>query len=129
MQFDLVTILFSLKACGSLGSIDKGREIHNRLVKIGLDSMPVTINALMDMYVQCGELEEAYVMLFDASPIRDVVSWNLLITTFTEYDFDVGLNHLEAMQTECIAPNAVTLACILKHCVNEDMGKIYIWKL
>ncbi len=123
VQFDPVTILFSLKACGCLGSTDKGREIHNQLVKTGLDSMPVTINALMDMYVQCGELEEAYIM-FDASPIRDVVSWNLLITTSAEYDFDeLGLNHLEAMQTECIAPNAVTFACTLKHCVIEDMGK------
>ena len=116
VTFDPVTILCSLKAYGRLGFIDKGREIHIQLVKLGLDSTSIIGNGLMDMYVQHGDLEEA-LKVFNESSVRDVVSWNLLITAYAEYGFhELARNQLEEMQTEFIAPNAVTFACILKCC-------------
>ena len=40
-------------------------------------------NALVDMYAKCGELEKAQKAFSDLS-VRDVISWNALISGYAE---------------------------------------------
>eukprot|EP00250_Pteridium_aquilinum_P004821 c15019_g1_i1 orf=717-1295(+) len=53
IYLDDVTFLCSLKACASVGVIDKGWKIHSMVVKSGLERQPLIGNTLVDMYAKC----------------------------------------------------------------------------
>ena len=111
-----VTFICILKACG----INEGKQIHEEIVSRGLllGENIVLTNALLDMYVRCGYLSNAYEVL-EQLPCRNVVSWNTLIGGYAKYGLceDV-INCLGYMQNEGISPNAVTFIGILKACCN-----------
>ncbi|XP_051142986.1 pentatricopeptide repeat-containing protein At4g14170-like [Andrographis paniculata] len=77
-----VTITNILPACARLGSLQHGREIHARSMKLTLASDLFVSNALIDMYAKCGRLDLART-IFDGSP-RDEVSYNTLIMGYAQ---------------------------------------------
>ena len=55
-----ITFVSLLKACGSVGAVEKGIEIHNEIMSKRLLEGNIELgNALVDMYAKCGELEKA----------------------------------------------------------------------
>eukprot|EP00250_Pteridium_aquilinum_P035280 c9067_g1_i1 orf=372-1232(+) len=85
MQFDNVTpdaltIVCGLKACGSVGAVEKGQDIHAETERHGFFKRDIVVgNTLVDMYVKFGLLSTAR-QVFDSLVGRNVVSWNALIT-------------------------------------------------
>ena len=74
-------------------------------------------NALVDMYAICGKLEKAQKTVNDLS-VRDVVSWNALISGYAEK----ALDSLKKMQLEGqIMPDAVTFLCVLNACSHSGL--------
>ena len=112
-----VTLLCSLKACSSIGAIDKGIEMHTQIVREGLHEKYSSIaNALVDMYAKCGLLCEAQHVLQGLSS-RDTISWSALITGYAQEGHGhEALNCFEGMQNEGLSPNAITFICLLKAC-------------
>lgn len=66
------------KAYSQLGLAYDGAQLHNRIIKQGLQSDPFTRNSIISMYANCGFLSEAH-MLFDEGGDLDVVAWNSMI--------------------------------------------------
>lgn len=132
MQFegitpDAVTILCSLKACGSVGAIERGKEIHAEIERKSLLQVDVAVgNTLVDMYVKCESLAMAQ-EVFNKLPARDVVSWTSLIAGYAEYgDTEEALKCFEQMRGEGISPDAVALVCGLRACgtkLDEDINQ------
>ena len=114
---DAMTFTCILKACGSMGAAETGKEIHADIVKEGLlvhDS--VLGNALVDMYAKCGALAMAQ-QVFDEISIRDIVSWTSLISGYGRHGLgEETLNCFQRMQLEGLYPNAVTFVCLLQTC-------------
>ena len=55
-----ITFTCILKACGGIGAINKGKQIHYRVLSERLLEKDVVVgSALVDMYVKCGVLGEA----------------------------------------------------------------------
>ncbi|KAL7000858.1 hypothetical protein U1Q18_002008 [Sarracenia purpurea var. burkii] len=54
---DKYTFPFVLKACGRLGLMEKGLEIHCSSAKLGFEFDVFVQNALISMYFQCGSVE------------------------------------------------------------------------
>jgi pentatricopeptide repeat protein len=50
-----VTYMCCLKACGSIGTLTKGKRLHIDITKRGLETNPFICNALVDMYAECGK--------------------------------------------------------------------------
>jgi pentatricopeptide repeat protein len=120
-----VTLMSILKSCSTLGSTEKGREIHAEIEAKGLLKSNLSLgNALIDMYGKCGFLREAQ-KIFDDLLVRDVVSWTALITGYTEHNCgEEALKYFEQMQFQGIPPNVVTFSCSLKACTCvKDVGK------
>ena len=52
---DMVTFICILKACGSTGAIEKGKQIHHVIYSKGFLEKDIMLGtALVDMYVKCG---------------------------------------------------------------------------
>ena len=97
---DLVTFTCIFNACGSTGSIDKGKSLHDEIVMIGglLEKSVILGNALVDMYAKCCLLAKAQEVLIGL-PIRDVISWNSVIVGYAQQgQGEEALNCFEEMQ-------------------------------
>ena len=122
-----VTFVCILKACGNVGAIEKGKQIHDEIIERDLLEKHVALsNALVDMYAKCGMLSEAERVL-EEIPDRSVVSWSALIAGYIQAgQCHEALNCFKQMQREVVSPNEVTFACILKACATTgsmDKGK------
>ncbi|KAI5064660.1 hypothetical protein GOP47_0021330 [Adiantum capillus-veneris] len=121
MEFDgvlpsPVTYVCCLAACGNLGFISQGQEIHGRTVKEGVDVESHVGSALIDMYARFGLLSEAK-EAFQKLRARDAVSWTSLITAYADAGLaDESLDCLEQMMSEGVTPDSITYCCCLKAC-------------
>ena len=129
MQFEghypsAFTFTCVVKACGNIGATSKGQQMHADIERGGLLDTDLYVgDALMDMYLKCGFLPEAY-QVFCRFPVWDVVSWNTLVAGCVEYDFcENVIEYLNQMQDEGISPNAFTYVCCLKACGKKGFIK------
>ena len=112
-----VTFLSILKACGSIGSLEKGEEMHGHVIKEGLLGKDILLgSAVVDMYTKCGAMSKAQ-EVFDQLPIQDVVCWNALISGYAQHGpGEKALSCLDRMQRQGVSTDVVTFVCILKAC-------------
>eukprot|EP00250_Pteridium_aquilinum_P022128 c25307_g7_i3 orf=145-840(+) len=96
-----VTYACILKACGTMGAADKGKQIHDEIVRQGLLQNDIVLgNALVDMYAKCGALAKAQCVLEELH-FRDVVSWTTLIAGYAQLgQGEQTLNCFDWMQRE-----------------------------
>eukprot|EP00250_Pteridium_aquilinum_P013889 c21637_g1_i2 orf=1129-4512(+) len=115
---DAITYVSSLKACGSVGATETGKELHADIKRAGLESNLFVGSALVDMHAKCGALSVAQ-EVFDKLQVQDVVVWNTLITGYAQHAFVKKAFHcFEQMQLQAVLPNAATYVRVLKACVS-----------
>ncbi|XP_057828703.2 pentatricopeptide repeat-containing protein At2g27610 [Cryptomeria japonica] len=72
-----------LKACASIGSFQRGKEVHAYVVKSGFESDVFVATSLVDMYAKCSSPEDASKIFYEM-PERNVVSWNAMIAGYVQ---------------------------------------------
>ncbi|KAJ8752165.1 hypothetical protein K2173_003773 [Erythroxylum novogranatense] len=77
------TFSFLLSSCASLSDSKLGSSFHGQVVKLGWEYYDFVLNGLVHLYANCGSLHLAR-QLFDASHIRDVVTWTALISGYVK---------------------------------------------
>lgn len=123
---DVYTFPCVLRTCGGMEDIRRGREIHVHVVRFGFESDVDVVNALITMYVKCGDLGSAR-MLFDGMPKRDRISWNAMIAGYFENgEFLEGLRSFLLMQELCIDPDLMTMTSVISAC--EVLGDVRLGK-
>ncbi|MBA0807105.1 hypothetical protein Gohar_022929 [Gossypium harknessii] len=111
-----VTVTGFLPACGLTGSIEKGREIHCLIYRLGLDANVFIASALIDMYSKCGSVKDAR-NVFDNVPRKNAASWNALIGCYGKHGMvESAITMFERMQEEGVQVNDATLTCVLSAC-------------
>eukprot|EP01018_Ginkgo_biloba_P028363 Gb_34253 [translate_table: standard] len=83
VQPDQFTFASVLPACANLAALERGKEVHESIIRNGFQSDVFVGSALVDMYVKCGGLENARTV-FDKMSERDVVSWNAMISGYAQ---------------------------------------------
>ena len=120
---DSVTFTCVLKCCAKVRCLDKGEEIHDRIIDIGLlekDAMLGT--ALVDMYAKCGQFARAEKVLKEL-PVRDLVTWSALIAGYAQQGFArEALSCLEQIESEGLSPDNVTFLCVLSACGHSGLS-------
>lgn len=102
-----------LKACSGLDNLRVGLQVHDAIVKVGLDSNLFIGNALVAMYGKCGCLREARKVL-DQMPERDVVSWNSMVAGYAQSgQFHDALEICREMDSLKLNHDAGTMASLL----------------
>lgn len=107
------TFPFVLKACSSLLALDEGKEIHEYVKRIGLESDLFVSTALIDMYMKCGCLDESCAV-FDVMPTKDIVAWNAMVAGFALHGMsEDSIGFVLEMQNAGQRPNRSTVVSVL----------------
>ncbi|GLT68319.1 hypothetical protein SLA2020_405650 [Shorea laevis] len=118
---DGITMVCILPACGSLASLERGREIHGYTLRNGYSSDLYVANALVAMYVKCGELVFGR-LLFDMIPFKDLVSWTVMIAGYGMHGFgNEAIAAFNKMREAGIKPDVVSFTSILYACSHSGL--------
>jgi pentatricopeptide repeat protein len=116
-----VTVTGLLPACGLMGSIERGREIHGLIYRMGLYINVFVASAVIDMYSKCGSVRNAR-SVFDRIPVKNIASWNAMIGCYGKHGMvDLSIQLFERMQEEGMQANEVTFICILSACSHSGL--------
>uniref|UniRef100_A0A2N9FL89 Pentacotripeptide-repeat region of PRORP domain-containing protein n=1 Tax=Fagus sylvatica TaxID=28930 RepID=A0A2N9FL89_FAGSY len=117
-------LIFALKSCSSISYC---RAIHARVFKSVNYSDGFIGDQLVSAYSKFGVAEDAQ-KLFDEMPNKDVVSWNSLISGFSQRGcISKCLSALFRMKFEMgMKPNEVTLISVISAC--SDIGALDVGK-
>lgn len=112
----IYTFSCALKACSSIEDIHEGTQIHNEIVKIGLESDLIVGNALICMYTTCKRLYDAHFVFVGLSK-KTIVSWGTMIAGYALHGHGLSALHLFMdMQHASMKPNRAIYLYILKAC-------------
>lgn len=110
------TFVSLLKACSMLRDLDKGKQIHAEIVRLGYETDLFVGTCLIDMYGKCGSIEDAQ-NVFSELPQRDVMSWNAIIAAYAEKkQAQEAFKIYIRMQDEGVYPDSRTFVSILQAC-------------
>ncbi|XP_031273008.1 pentatricopeptide repeat-containing protein At4g18520, chloroplastic-like [Pistacia vera] len=122
-----LTIVSILRACGLIGAVQTGREVHAQIIKNCIQTNVYIGSTLVWFYCKSGESPTAYKVL-QQMPLRDVVSWTAMISGCASLGHESeALDFLKDMLEEGVEPNPFTYSSVLKACAMlEDIthGKL-----
>lgn len=105
-----------LKLCSGLELENMGRIILGHVIMLGFDQDLFVHNAVINLLVSQGELGDARRM-FDESPVRDMVSWNTLITGYVRIaQTEDALILYQKMVANGVGPDEVTMIAMISLC-------------
>ncbi|KAH7281710.1 hypothetical protein KP509_36G059800 [Ceratopteris richardii] len=117
------TFILGLKACSSIGAMGKGQAIHVEIERKGLLQNDILVGtAVIDMYAKHGSMLLAY-EVFNCLPVRNVISWNTLLTGYTSLgECEHVIELFERMLEEGVNASWVTFVIVLNAC--SQMGLV-----
>eukprot|EP01018_Ginkgo_biloba_P030661 Gb_29995 [translate_table: standard] len=111
-----VTVVAVLPACAELRDLQKGKGIHDNIIKNGFESEDSIGSGLIAMYAKCGSIEIAR-QLFDRLSKRDVASWNAMIAGYAQSGYvNDALMLFHKMQLTDVKPDRITMVSVLPAC-------------
>ncbi|CAI9275176.1 unnamed protein product [Lactuca saligna] len=120
---DDCTFVCVIRASSNLSSPSQGKQLHSLALKSDIPSNKISVNnALISMYSKCGNLQDAR-RLFDKMPEHNTVTFNSLITGYSNHGFQIqALDLFQHMLNTNISPTSITFVSILSACAHT--GKV-----
>ncbi|GAB4860591.1 hypothetical protein Ancab_035752 [Ancistrocladus abbreviatus] len=114
---DRFTYAGVLRACTDTDDLQKGRELHCKVIKLKLDSTPFIGNVIMSMYAKFNLTEEAE-KAFNLIEGKDIISWNTIIAACSHTaDYVKGLGIFkELLKETTVMPDDFTFSSVLAAC-------------
>ncbi|KAL6342015.1 hypothetical protein AAG906_038261 [Vitis piasezkii] len=121
VEVNTVTMVSALPACSKLAALRQGKEIHQFIIRCGLDTCNFILNSLIDMYGRCGSIQKSR-RIFDLMPQRDLVSWNVMISVYGMHGFGMdAVNLFQHFRTMGLKPNHITFTNLLSACSHSGL--------
>ena len=116
---------FVFKACGSQFAVEKGKEVHGVVVRIGYELDGFLQSSLLNFYMVCGETGNAQ-KVFDEFGLKDVVFWNALITGYARQGMvlDAFWFFKEMLEVKEVRPNEGTMMGLIAACIESKNLKL-----
>ncbi|KFK37790.1 hypothetical protein AALP_AA3G029400 [Arabis alpina] len=110
---DKYTFPSVVKACAGLFDAEMGDSVYEEILELGFESDVYVGNAVVDMYSRMGLLGRAR-QVFDEMPVRDIVSWNSLISGFSSHGYyEEALEVYHELRKSWIVPDSYTVSSVL----------------
>ncbi|XP_077242724.1 pentatricopeptide repeat-containing protein At2g13600-like [Tasmannia lanceolata] len=117
-----------LRACASLASCEKGKNLHGKIVKLGMQYDVFMGTALTDMYAKSGDIKSSK-RVFDRMPEKNEISWTAMIQGLADNGLaEESLVRFEQMKGTTVNPTEFTFLGVLfacSHCGLVDKGFEY----
>ncbi|XP_047972773.1 putative pentatricopeptide repeat-containing protein At3g05240 [Salvia hispanica] len=123
-NFDMVTLISILPSFHVYQSSLFGSIIHGYAVRTALAGDVSLGNALVSMYINCGEIDAAW-LFFNDMPQKSMVSWNAMLTGYRVHGLQKEALELfrDMIKEDIQMPSYVTLLNVLPACENVHQGK------
>ncbi|KAI5669365.1 hypothetical protein M9H77_19218 [Catharanthus roseus] len=112
--------------------LDLGKQMHSFSTKIPFGADISVANSIVDMYLKCGLADEAE-RYFNEMPVKNVVSWTVMITGYGKYGLGNEAIHLfKKMQSSNVEPDGVAYLALLSACSHSGLveeGQEYFTRL
>ncbi|XP_015572763.2 pentatricopeptide repeat-containing protein At5g16860 [Ricinus communis] len=119
---DAVSLVNVLPACASMGDWLCGKQVHGFAIRYGLFEDVFVANSLVDMYAKCGLMCIAN-KVFDRMQHKDVVSWNAMVTGYSQIGkFEDALGLFEKMREEKIQLDVVSWSAVIAGYAQRGLG-------
>ncbi|MCO5567166.1 hypothetical protein L7F22_020854 [Adiantum nelumboides] len=113
---DRATVSCMVKACCAAGTIKKGREIHDLIIRKKDEFDATIISALVDLYAKCSSLSEAC-KVFNCAAFKDTVSWGVIIASCCLHgNVNLANQYLNAMVKQGLRPISAMFTSMLTAC-------------
>jgi pentatricopeptide repeat protein len=118
MQPDPVTSVRMLNACASVAALEEGRCVHEQIIQSGCESDTFVGSSLVDMYVKCRSMEDAW-RTFNKMPSQNGVTWNAMLLGHVKCgQGEKALELFRQMQQEEVQPDSVAFVGMLNACAS-----------
>ncbi|XP_065019393.1 pentatricopeptide repeat-containing protein At4g19220, mitochondrial-like isoform X2 [Musa acuminata AAA Group] len=116
----VVTFLAILPSCTGAEDLRFGKALHACLIRYGLMISMSAMNALMLMYINCGDLSASILLFERLLPISDIVSWNTMIVGCVQNGYyKEALGMLTSMCSLLLPmPDSITFVSAVSACGN-----------
>ncbi|XP_047314204.1 pentatricopeptide repeat-containing protein At3g47530 [Impatiens glandulifera] len=122
---DALSSSLSTKSCTKMSWLFGGLQLHAKILIDGYQSDSLLLTTLMDFYSICHKSDDAC-KVFDEMPIRDTISWNVLISCYTRnkrtLDALSAFDTMQSLEFDC-KPDQVTCLLALQACTTHS-GKL-----
>ncbi|XP_058191007.1 pentatricopeptide repeat-containing protein At3g12770-like [Rhododendron vialii] len=121
LELDSVALTGIMSSCSDSGALHQGRRVHALVVKTGFAHDVFLGSAIIDMYANCANLEDAR-KYFEGMEEKDVACWNAMIVSngMNGYGND-AIDLFLRMKGSGINPDESTLVCVLCACSHAGM--------
>ncbi|XP_073002764.1 pentatricopeptide repeat-containing protein At2g13600-like [Typha latifolia] len=111
-----VTFSSVLHACASLSWLEKGKYLHSKVVKLGIQNDVFMGTALVDMYAKSGDIESCK-RVFSRMPEKNEVSWTAMIQGLADNGLaQESIPLFEEMRVTETIPTEYTFLSVLLAC-------------
>ncbi|KAK7342694.1 hypothetical protein VNO80_25650 [Phaseolus coccineus] len=128
IHLDQFSFSVALAIIGNLTLLDEGQQLHSLIIKHGFESNDYVLNATMDMYGKCGEIDDVFRILPQPRS-RSQRSWNILISALARHGFfQQAREAFHEMLDLGLRPDHVTFVSLLSACSHGglvDVGLAY----
>lgn len=105
-----------LLACARSKDLLNGKSIHGFALRNGLEKDSFIKISLLSLYIQCGETAAARA-LFDAMEEKDLVSWNAMISGYSQNGLpEESLNLFRELQQDGYKPSMIAMTSAFTAC-------------
>ncbi|XP_011018101.1 PREDICTED: putative pentatricopeptide repeat-containing protein At1g69350, mitochondrial [Populus euphratica] len=117
LMLDFFSLSSAISACGNVGSLQLGRQIHGYAIKRCILGEYVK-NALIGMYSRCGFSDSAH-MIFNDIKQNSSVAWNSIISGFVQSGNSIEAIHLvDQMYRNCLKITDVVFLSAIQACAD-----------
>lgn len=120
-----VTLVCMLKACSIISALDKGRLLHEYILRNGFAVDAYVGSVLINFYTRCGSFEDAQ-SVFSLMQRRTLVPWSAMIAAYAhQNNYIEAFACFEKMRQQGVKFDDVVYVSLLSACshagvINED---------
>ncbi|MCO5610801.1 hypothetical protein L7F22_065042 [Adiantum nelumboides] len=120
---DEYTFTSIVSACTDDISLAEGRELHDQIIRFGLESKGNLGNCLVNLYVKGGSLYDGQ-KIFDKYVTQSIVAWTTMIRGYLQYGFStIAFFSLDEMLLEGVLPDQALLVSVFSSLAELQVGK------
>ncbi|KAH7660728.1 TPR-like protein [Dioscorea alata] len=113
---DSFTLSSTLPACGHIGDLCAGAQIHGYIIRAGFHPSDFVRNSLIDMYSKCGSTDKAY-KIFAELESKDIVTWNVMISGYVQNGkSEEAIALYYQIHRQCLKEDHVTFLTAIQAC-------------